>query len=87
MAPEVALNVMIGKKLRESDKPEELRAAFLAEMSKMNAPWEAAGKNLLDKIIDPRDTRKELLQALKMAQGNKSYVRSKRLMANWLKIA
>jgi acetyl-CoA carboxylase carboxyltransferase component len=86
MAPEVALNVMLGKKLKEASSPESLREAFLAEMNRMNAPWEAAGKNLIDKIIDPRDTRKELLQALKIAQGNKNYSRSKRLMANWPKI-
>jgi acetyl-CoA carboxylase carboxyltransferase component len=87
MAPEVAMNVMLGRKIKESTDPEALKQAFMEEMNKMNAPWEAAGLNLIDKIIDPRDTRKELRQALKITSGaSKNYVKSKRLMANWPKM-
>jgi acetyl-CoA carboxylase carboxyltransferase component len=37
-------------------------------ISRANAPWEAAGRNYIDKVIDPRDTRIELARALARAQ-------------------
>lgn len=83
MSPEVAANVVMGRKLQQAPNPEEAYQAFMAEMAQMNAPWEAAGRNLIDKIIDPRDTRTELIQALKFAGRDKF---SKRLMKSWPKI-
>jgi acetyl-CoA carboxylase carboxyltransferase component len=83
MSPEVAANVVMGRKLQQAPNPEEAYQAFMTEMEQMNAPWEAAGRNLIDKIIDPRDTRAELIQALKFAGKDKF---SKRLMKSWPKI-
>jgi acetyl-CoA carboxylase carboxyltransferase component len=85
MAPEVAANVVLGRKLAQMPNAEEVKAAFLAEMNQMNEPWEAAGRNLIDKIIDPRQTRQELSKALQIAHGG-GQRKSKRLLANWLKV-
>ncbi|MFZ2633307.1 MAG: hypothetical protein WA081_23145 [Desulfosalsimonadaceae bacterium] len=47
-------------------------------------PWEAAGANLIDKIIHPADTRKEIIQALGRARGaSGEQGRSRRLLAGW----
>ncbi len=85
MSPEVAANVVMGRKLKEAPNPEAAYQAFMTEMAQMNAPWEAAGKNLIDKIIDPRDTRLELIQALKFAKGKHGGF-SQRLLKNWIKV-
>ena len=84
-APEVAVNVVLGRKLKDAPNPGEVKKQFLEELAKMNAPWEAAGLGLIDKIIDPRHTRKELIQALKISRGTKG-ITSKRLMASWNKM-
>ena len=84
-APDVAVNVVLGRKLKDASNPEEIKKSFLDELAKMNAPWEAAGLGLIDKIIDPRHTRQELIKALKIAKGSHGG-RSKRLMASWNKM-
>ena len=87
MAPNVAANVVLGRKLQQDPNPAIVLEAFMAEMQKMNAPWEAAERNLIDKIIDPRDTRQELIKALKFAIGNKPNAgMSQRKMASWIKV-
>lgn len=83
MSPLVAAEVVLGRKLAQSNEPEALRAAFLAEMDRMNAPWEAAGRNLIHRIIDPRETRQELVQCLNIACGQDAYRFSERRLANW----
>lgn len=84
-APDVAVNVVLGRKLKDSSNPEAVRQAFLEELAKMNAPWEAAGLGLIDKIIDPRHTRQELIQALRISKGTNGFF-SQRLMASWNKM-
>jgi acetyl-CoA carboxylase carboxyltransferase component len=83
MSPLVAAEVVLGRKLAQSDDPEAMRQAFLDEMDRMNAPWEAAGENLIDRIIDPKDTRQELIRSLDLACGQESYRFSQRKLANW----
>lgn len=84
MAPAVAVNVVYGRKLLQADDPEAARDRYMEELRRGNAVWEAAGLNLVDKIIDPRDTRTELVKGLKRALGtNAQRGRSRRLLANW----
>lgn len=87
MSPLVACEVVLGRKLAESEHPEALRDAFLEEMAQMNAPWEAAGLNLIDRVIDPRDTRQELAQALEIACSREGGSKSERKMATWPRMA
>jgi len=87
MAPEVAVNVIYGRKLQAADNAEELSARYLEELHKGSEPWEPAGHNMIDKIIDPRDTRKQLIRAFARARGSTGDAgRSSRHMANWPKI-
>jgi len=87
MAPEVAVNVMYGRQLDSLEDAEVFRAEKLAALEQGIEPWGPAGLNLIDKVIDPRDTRRELLRAFALARGDDGEGgRSKRLMANWPKV-
>jgi acetyl-CoA carboxylase carboxyltransferase component len=84
MDPRVAVNVAYGRKIQEMPNPDEARAEYIAAMQQQNAPWEAAGLNLVDKIIDPRDTRRELVKALRRARGaDGTQGRGERHLANY----
>lgn len=85
MAPAVAVNVVYGRKLAEMKDGEAARETLMEEISRTNAPWDAAGKNYTDKVIDPRDTRIELARALSRVSGEAG--RSKRHLANWPRMA
>ncbi|MCB1739322.1 MAG: hypothetical protein KDK91_03070 [Gammaproteobacteria bacterium] len=84
MAPEGAVEVVYGRRIRESADPERERAMYLDEINRKNAPWEAAERHLIDDIIDPRETRHALVKALRRARGPSGRaVRSARHLANW----
>jgi len=84
MAPEGAVNVVYGRRIAESADPAAERAHYLAEINRANRPWESAALHLVDAVIDPRETRMELIRALRRAQGpNGERGRSRRHLANW----
>jgi acetyl-CoA carboxylase carboxyltransferase component len=84
MAPDVAVNVVFGGKMQGAEMTDELREQYYDELVRGSEPWEAAGRGFVDKIIDPADTRKELIKALSRARGPAGdRARSKRLLANW----
>jgi acetyl-CoA carboxylase carboxyltransferase component len=84
MAPDVAVNVVYGRKLDSAADREAERQRLLAEMREVNGPWEPAGLNLIDDIIDPADTRVELCRALERARGPDGEMgRSERRLASW----
>lgn len=84
MAPEVAVDVVHGRKLAEHPEPHAERERLLLAQQELTAPWEAAGLDLIDDIIDPADTRVELIHALRRAQGPDGEMgRSERLLASW----
>lgn len=84
MAPEVAVNVVYGRKLQTLDDPAAARDQMIEEMRHGSAPWQPAGLNLVDKVIDPRDTRREIIKALRIARGSDGqHGRSQRKLANW----
>ena len=90
MAPAVAVNVAYGRKLAEMPPAEREAAheAFSEEIARTNAPWDAAARGLIDRVIDPRDTRIELARALARARGADGQgARSQRRLANWPRMA
>lgn len=87
VAPDVAVSIVHGRKIAQMDDPEQAWKAFSAELDRANAPWAAAGRNFIDKIIHPNDTRSELIRALARARGaNGEGQRSQRNLANWPRI-
>lgn len=84
VAPEVAVSIVHGRKLAQLDDPEPERQALMDDLYRANAPWRAAGANYIDKVINPRDTRWELIKALRRARGSSGTEgQSQRLLANW----
>lgn len=85
--PEVAVSIVYGRKLQEIEDTAvrmATKAAMMEELFRGNAPWDAAGANYIDKVIDPRDTRWELIKALRYARGSDGERgRSERRLANW----
>ncbi len=82
MAPEVAANVVYAAKIAQAKDPDEERKKAIQEMRLASAPWRAAGFGYLDDVIDPRDTRKIIIQSLELARGNNGGM-SQRRLANW----
>ena len=73
--------------LHDADDPEKEAQSYVEELQRGSAPWEAATLNLIDKVIDPRDTRMEIIRAFRRARGTSGRAgMSKRLMANWPKM-
>jgi len=79
---EVGVNVVYGRQLAESENPEQERKELLKQWSYNSAPYKAAARHLIDDVIDPRDTRKFLCQALEYSCA-KNRSKSQRLLANW----
>ncbi|SDQ90962.1 acyl-CoA carboxylase subunit beta [Virgibacillus salinus] len=80
--PEVGINVVHGREIQKSENPEEKRMELLKSWGFDSSPYKAAGKHLLDDIIDPRDTRKFLSQTLEYACIKNGSI-SERHLANW----
>lgn len=80
--PEVGVNVVYGQQLKNSENAAEERKELLHQWSFDSSPYKAASKHYIDDIIDPRETRKFLCQALEYACA-KNGSKSERLLANW----
>lgn len=84
MDPRVAVNVMYGRKIQQMDEPEIAREHYIQQMRQGNAIWDAAGLNMVDKVIEPDNSRRELIKALRRAIGDDGqHGRSERKLANW----
>jgi acetyl-CoA carboxylase carboxyltransferase component len=84
VAPEVAVSIVYGRKLAQLDNPQAAYQQYLDELNRANAPWDAAGLNLIDSVIEPQQTRQELIKALHRARGPHGLgQRSQRRLANW----
>jgi acetyl-CoA carboxylase carboxyltransferase component len=80
--PEVGINVVYGRQLQEVDNPKEVRQQLLKQWAFDSSPYKAAGKHLIDDVIDPRETRKFLCRSLEIA-CMKNGSKSERRLANW----
>lgn len=82
MGPEGAANIIFAREIAESDNPEQTRQEKIDEYKEKFAnPYIAAGLGMIDDVIDPRDTRKSLSQALEMLY-NKHEERPKKKHGN-----
>jgi propionyl-CoA carboxylase beta chain len=72
MGPEGAANIIFSREINESENPEATRAQKIAEYrEKFANPYVAASHGMVDDVIDPRETRKKILQALDMLKNKK----------------
>ncbi|MFN8161585.1 MAG: acyl-CoA carboxylase subunit beta [Solirubrobacterales bacterium] len=78
MGPEGAVNIIGRSAIESSEDPEATREAMLSAVRAQIDPYIAAGNAMIDDIIDPRETRPTIVNALRMA-------RDKRVERPWRK--
>ena len=72
MGPKGAVEILFRKEINESPDPAAATDAKIEEYrAKFAHPYVAAGRGYLDDIIDPRDTRPRLIDALETLQGKR----------------
>ena len=71
MGAEGAVNIIGRSAIDASDDPEATREAMLNAVREQIDPYIAAGNAMVDDIIDPRETRKTVIDGLRMARGKK----------------
>ncbi|WP_042346127.1 acyl-CoA carboxylase subunit beta [Bacillus massiliigorillae] len=72
MGSEGAANIIFAREIANSDNPEETRAKKIEEYrQKFANPYVAASQGMVDDVIDPRDTRIKIIQALDMLRNKK----------------
>ena len=72
MGPKGAVEILFRKDIAESADPAAATDAKIEEYrAKFAHPYVAAGRGYLDDIIDPRDTRPRLIEALSTMQGKR----------------
>jgi propionyl-CoA carboxylase beta chain len=72
MGPKGAVEILFRKDITASDDPAKATEEKIQEYrDKFAHPYIAAGRGYLDDIIDPRDTRPRLIEALSTLQGKR----------------
>jgi propionyl-CoA carboxylase beta chain len=70
MGPQGAANIIFAREIAKSDHPEETRNEKIEEYrEKFANPYVAAARGMVDDVIDPRETRMKLVQALEMLRN------------------
>ncbi len=71
MGAEGAVNIIGRSMIEASDDPEATKEAMLNAVREQIDPYIAAGNAVIDDVIDPRETRLTIANALKMARNKK----------------
>ncbi len=72
MGPEGAVNIVFKRELDKAEDADSLRAKLVAEYRERFAnPYVAASRGYIDDIIEPRDTRPRLINALEMLRNKR----------------
>ncbi len=72
MGPKGAVEILFRKEINDSSDPQRAMDARVDEYrEKFAHPYEAAARGYVDDIIDPRETRPRLIDALESLQGKR----------------
>ncbi|MCH7978742.1 MAG: acyl-CoA carboxylase subunit beta [Acidobacteria bacterium] len=72
MGPEGAVNIIYRRELADAKNGEKVRAAKVEEFKRLFAnPYIAAEKGYIDEVIQPRQTRRKLIRALRMLENKR----------------
>ena len=72
MGAEGAANIIFAKEIQNSENPEFVRQQKIQEYrDKFANPYIAAARGMVDDVIDPRETRIKIIQALEMLRNKK----------------
>src|SRR5688500_16063573 len=71
MGAEGAVNIIFRKQIEAAEDPEATRKQMVDEFKAIIDPYIAAGNDMVDDIIDPRETRPRIIRGLEMAQNKR----------------
>jgi acetyl-CoA carboxylase carboxyltransferase component len=71
MGAEGVVEIAFRKQVEEAENPEAKRAELIEGFRKMFDVYIAAGNDLIDDVIDPRETRPTICRALEMSAGKR----------------
>ena len=80
------MNAVYFRRLQEAEDPDAEReklADVVRQWVRDSAPWGAAGKGILDDVIDPRDTRKYIIDCLEIYHNSKGGFISQKNLLRW----
>jgi len=70
MGPDGAVNIIFSREIARSEKPEEKRQQLIEEYrTRFANPYVTASRGFIDDVIDPRQTRYQIIRALEMLQN------------------
>ena len=79
MGAEGAVEIIFRKQVEEAEDPAAKRTQLIDEFRKIIDVYIAAGNDMIDDVIDPRETRPTICRALEMAEGKHVQRPSKRI--------
>jgi acetyl-CoA carboxylase carboxyltransferase component len=71
MGAEGAVNIIFRKQIEAAEDPEKTRQELVDNFKAIIDPYIAAGNDMVDDIIDPRETRPTIIRGLEMAQAKR----------------
>jgi propionyl-CoA carboxylase beta chain len=72
MGPDGAVNIIFRKELSQAEDPVQRKAELVAEYrEKFANPYIAANRGYIDDVIEPRETRQRLINALEMLSNKR----------------
>jgi acetyl-CoA carboxylase carboxyltransferase component len=71
MGAEGAVEIVFRKQVEAAEDPEAEKARLIAEYRKIIDVYVAAGNDMVDDVIDPRETRATICRGLEMAAGKR----------------
>jgi len=72
MGPEGAVNILFRNEIEHADNPEQRRKELITEYTEtFNNPYIAASRGYIDEVIEPRQTRIKLINALEMLKNKR----------------
>jgi acetyl-CoA carboxylase carboxyltransferase component len=71
MGAEGAVEIVFRRMVEEAEDPVAKRAELIAAYQELIDVYRAAGNDMIDDVIDPRETRPTVIRALAMAQGKR----------------
>jgi acetyl-CoA carboxylase carboxyltransferase component len=83
MSPQAAANVVYLRRIEAADDPEKERAELIRQMELESSPFPAASVGLLDDIIDPRETRRYIIDRLEFLRRCKGDFISESRLETW----
>ena len=71
------------RRIETADDPEAERAKLIKQMERESSPFPAARVGLLDDVIDPRDTRRYIVNKLEYLRKCKGNFISDKKLQSW----